>query len=127
MQSKGSNSSSNTRGSVISNSNKVNVINSTNHDNKEVKKFSDEFTSMAATVLSLFNDVLQLKVDDSMKFKEAKIFAYFEVFRNFLQQNALREALKWLYRLHEAHIVNHDYVEASMVLVFIAALCFRVT
>lgn len=45
---------------------------------------------MAATVLSLFNDVLQLKVDDSMKFKEAKIFAYFEVFRNFLQQNALR-------------------------------------
>ncbi|KAG5473672.1 hypothetical protein LSCM1_04299 [Leishmania martiniquensis] len=90
-------------------------------------RFSNEFAAMAATVLSLFDDVLRLQMDDSMKFKEAKVTAYFEVFRNFLRQNALKEALKWLYRLHDAHRATNDYVEAGMVLVFIAALCFRIT
>ncbi|KAL7695289.1 C2 domain in Dock180 and Zizimin proteins/DHR-2 Lobe A [Lotmaria passim] len=90
-------------------------------------RFSEEFEAMTVTVLSLFDDVLRLQMDDSMKFKEAKVTAYAEVFRNFLRQNALKEALKWLYRLHDAHKANGDHLEAGMVLVFIAALCFRVT
>ncbi|KAG5490546.1 hypothetical protein JKF63_00666 [Porcisia hertigi] len=90
-------------------------------------RFSDEFAGMTATVLSLFGDVLRLQMDGSMKFKESRATAYFEVFRNFLRQNALKEALRWLYRLHDAHKENNDHVEAGMVLVFIAALCFRVT
>ncbi|KPI84091.1 hypothetical protein ABL78_6869 [Leptomonas seymouri] len=90
-------------------------------------RFSEEFEAMTVTVLSLFDDVLRLQVDDSMRFKEVRVTAYAEVFRNFLRQNALKEALKWLYRLHDAHKANNDYLEAGMVLVFIAALCFRVT
>ncbi|GET90267.1 hypothetical protein, conserved [Leishmania tarentolae] len=98
-----------------------------NVSDQQPPRFSSEFTTMAATVLSLFDDVLRLQMDDSMKFKEAKATAYFEVFRNFLRQNALKEALKWLYRLHDVHKANNDNLEAGMVLVFIAALCFRVT
>ncbi|CAM39868.2 conserved hypothetical protein [Leishmania braziliensis MHOM/BR/75/M2904] len=103
------------------------LLERSNVPDQQPPRFSDEFAAMSATVLSLFDDVLRLQMDDSMKFKEAKATAYFEVFRNFLRQNALKEALKWLYRLHDAHRANGDYLEAGMVLVFIAALCFRVT
>ncbi|KAG5473390.1 hypothetical protein LSCM4_03453 [Leishmania orientalis] len=103
------------------------LLEKSNVSDQRPPRFSDEFAAMTATVLSLFDDVLRLQMDDSMKFKEAKVTAYFEVFRNFLRQNALKEALKWLYRLHDAHKANSDYVEAGMVLVFIAALCFRIT
>ncbi|CBZ24023.1 conserved hypothetical protein [Leishmania mexicana MHOM/GT/2001/U1103] len=103
------------------------LLEKSNVSDQQPPRFSSEFTAMTGTVLSLFDDVLRLQMDDSMKFKEAKATAYFEVFRNFLRQNALKEALKWLYRLHDAHRANNDYLEAGMVLVFIAALCFRVT
>ncbi|KAK7197659.1 C2 domain in Dock180 and Zizimin protein [Novymonas esmeraldas] len=103
------------------------LLEKSNVSDQRPPRFSDEFAAMSGTVLSLFDDVLRLQMDDSMKFKEAKVTAYFEVFRNFLRQNALKEALKWLYRLHDAHKANNDYIEAGMVLVFIAALCFRVT
>ncbi|RNF25972.1 putative membrane associated protein, partial [Trypanosoma conorhini] len=94
---------------------------------KTPPRFSEEFAAMSASALSLFRDVLRLQVDDSMRFKEAKVFAYFEVVRNFLRQNALREVLKWLHRLHSTHKANGDMAEAGMVLFFIGALCFRVT
>ncbi|CAG9577739.1 C2_domain_in_Dock180_and_Zizimin_proteins_-_putative [Leishmania major strain Friedlin] len=103
------------------------LLEKSNVPDQQPPRFSSEFTAMTVTVLSLFDDVLRLQMDDSMKFKEAKATAYFEVFRNFLRQNALKEALKWLYRLHDVHRANNDYLEAGMVLVFIAALCFRVT
>ncbi|CAJ1990481.1 C2 domain in Dock180 and Zizimin proteins [Leishmania donovani] len=103
------------------------LLEKSNVPDQQPPRFSSDFTAMTATVLSLFDDVLRLQMDDSMKFKEARATAYFEVFRNFLRQNALKEALKWLYRLHDAHRANSDYLEAGMVLVFIAALCFRVT
>ncbi|KPA80267.1 hypothetical protein ABB37_04565 [Leptomonas pyrrhocoris] len=103
------------------------LLEKSNVSDQRPPRFSEEFEAMTVTVLSLFDDVLRLQVDDSMKFKEARVTAYAEVFRNFLRQNALKEALKWLYRLHDAHKANNDFVEAGMVLVFIAALCFRVT
>ncbi|ORC90061.1 putative membrane associated protein, partial [Trypanosoma theileri] len=90
-------------------------------------RFSQEFAGMSESTLSLFRDVLRLQMDDSMRFKEAKVFAYFEVLRNFLRQNALREVLKWLHRLYETHKNNGNMTEAGMVFFFIGALCFRVT
>eukprot|EP00796_Vickermania_ingenoplastis_P000912 gene912-539_t len=89
--------------------------------------FSEEFGSMAKTVLHLFNDVLPLRVDTSMLFKEPKCSTYLGIFMNFLHQNAVKEGLKWLYRLRETHVSNGDHIEAGMVLVVIAALGFRVT
>ncbi|CCW59535.1 unnamed protein product [Phytomonas sp. EM1] len=90
-------------------------------------KFSQHFELMAADLLTIFNNVLNLHLDDSMKFKEIMIFAHFDIFKNLLHQHNLKQAIKWLYRVHKVHCANEDSVEAGMVLIFIAALGFRIT
>ncbi|CCW67476.1 unnamed protein product [Phytomonas sp. Hart1] len=90
-------------------------------------KFSQHFELMAADVLTIFNNVLDLHLNNSMKFKENMVFAYFGIFKNLLHQHNLKQAIKWLYRIHKTHCANEDIVEAGMVLILIAALSFRVT
>jgi hypothetical protein len=93
----------------------------------EQPSLTEEFTTMARSTLSLFRDVLKLQVDDTMKIKEAKGIAYFQVFSNFLSQNCIKEAFKWLQRLLDFHKSNSDNVEAAMALVLLAAVGYRVT
>ncbi|KEG15253.1 putative membrane associated protein [Trypanosoma grayi] len=110
-----------------SNKKRTSVMGGVDGNEAKPPRFSEEFAAMSESALSLLRDVLRLQVDTSMQFKEAKVFACFEVVRNFLRQNALREVLKWLHRLHDTHKTNGNMAEAGMVLFFIGALCFRVT
>nr|CCC89913.1 unnamed protein product [Trypanosoma congolense IL3000] len=88
---------------------------------------TDEFASLASTSMELFYDVLQLTHDESLQSPEAKAYKHFKLAVKLLKHGALHEALKWLQRLHELHKMNNNMVEAAMVLLFVAALCFRVT
>lgn len=89
--------------------------------------FASDFSNMAKVMLSLFHDVLRLQTDDTMRYKDSKGLAFYDVVHNFLRQNTMKEVFKWLGRLHEAHRANGDNCEAGMTLVLSAAIGFRVS
>ncbi|CUI15397.1 Hypothetical protein, putative, partial [Bodo saltans] len=94
---------------------------------KDRPTFAFEFSTMAKVMLSLFQDVLRLQTDDTMRYKDSKGLAFYDVVHNFLRQNTMKEVFKWLGRLHEAHKINGDHCEAGMTLVLSAAIGYRVT
>ena len=94
---------------------------------REMPPFGEQLKALCDTMSSLFTTVVQLQVDDSMKYKESKCETYRNIASTFLKQNSLKDGLKWLNRLYDTHKSNNDYIEAGMVQVYMAAMGYRVT
>ncbi|AAZ10584.1 Tb-292 membrane associated protein [Trypanosoma brucei brucei TREU927] len=93
----------------------------------EPPSFAEELASVREISMMLFGSVRQLMQTESLRLKEAKALQHFKLAVQLLRVGAVHECLRWFQRLHELHKANNNMGEAGIVLLFVAALCFRLT